>query len=178
MSWRSRWRKTYRQYVSGWNEKQGFLQAIAPQNEPLLELLCKRRTRTFTIGGDDFNDDLLIISTDSIPIVPGRTQAVPFEEDDIVQVTGRARSLISGNLKEYNIDVDPEVMQEFGEDPMVVARSEASVANPVVEPTAPVLPPLPLHLLRTHSDVIMSGASRCKRSYGSQGSTASQLREK
>jgi hypothetical protein len=89
--------------------------------------------RVFTVGGSDFGQDLLVVSTDSIAQVSGRTGEVPLAERDIVQVTGVVRRLGPNALEEtFGRDLPEVVTSEFADEPVVVARQSAAAMHGVV----------------------------------------------
>lgn len=90
--------------------------------------------RSFTIGGDDFDDDLLIVSIDSIPIVSGRVAAEPVWEEDIVQITGTVVPFVEEEIEaDYGAELDPEIAEEYEEqEPAVITGSEAAGLPPIV----------------------------------------------
>lgn len=90
-------------------------------------------SHVFTLGGDDFNDDLLVISADPVAVVAGRTEDQPFEKDDIVQVTGLVHPFVMPDLEaQYGLDLAPELEVEFENHPVVVAASATAVFSEVV----------------------------------------------
>lgn len=95
--------------------------------------------RTFTVGGEEFARDLLIISTDPIAKVSGRTEEVPVGERDIVQVTGVVQRLDPAQFREeYDVTLPDPVASEFGGKPVVVAlQSSAAMHGVVVSPRLP-----------------------------------------
>lgn len=95
--------------------------------------------RLFTVGGSDFGQDLLVVSTDSIAQVSGRTGDVPLAEQDIVQVTGVVRRLDPSELgAEAGMTVPEAVASEFGGEPVVVARQSAAAMHGIeVSPRLP-----------------------------------------
>ena len=77
--------------------------------------------RMFSIGGHDFDDDLLVISLDAIAPQPGRTADEPFWSDDIVQVTGTVEPMDVASLEEkYGLDLEDSLAEEFAGWPVVV----------------------------------------------------------
>lgn len=90
--------------------------------------------RTFSLDGEGLGaDDLLVLSVDSVPMVPGRTPAEPFAEGDIVQVTGVLEPLVRADVEEaYGIGVDEELAVNYQDRPVLIARSTASIAEPIV----------------------------------------------
>lgn len=95
--------------------------------------------RVFTVGGSDFGQDLLVVSTDSIAPVSGRTGDVPLAEQDIVQVTGVVQRLDPSELEqEFGMDLPAAVTSEFANEPAVVAlQSSAAMHGIVVSPRLP-----------------------------------------
>lgn len=89
--------------------------------------------RIFTIGGGDFEHDLLVLSTDSIALVEGRTEDVPVFEQDIVQVTGEIQNLDPATLEEnYDLELRDELEEEFAEQPVLVAQQSANQLHGIV----------------------------------------------
>lgn len=99
--------------------------------------------RAFTIGGDDFDDDLLILSIDSIPVVSGRVEAEPVWEDDIVQVTGTVVPYVEQEIEaEFDTELDAEIEAEYEErGPAVITGSEAAGLPPIVVTPRRTAPP-------------------------------------
>ena len=90
--------------------------------------------RSFTMGGDERGEGLLVVSADTVPVVAGRSVDEPFVEDDVVQVTGYLHPYEQVE-QEYDLDLPPELEEEFSEKPVLVAARSASVyANVVVTP--------------------------------------------
>ncbi|MFB6248330.1 MAG: hypothetical protein ABEL97_07155 [Salinibacter sp.] len=95
--------------------------------------------RVFTVGGSDFGQDLLVVSTDSIAQVSGRTGDVPLAERDIVQVTGVVQRLNPSELEQkFGLTVPKRAASAFKNEPAVVAlQSAAAMHGVVVSPRLP-----------------------------------------
>lgn len=86
----------------------------------------------FTIGGDEFDAELLVLSLDSIAVVAGRSAESPVRRNDIVQISGTVRRFVQTDLTDdFGIDLGM-VEDEFEDRPAIVARSGAALMSPVV----------------------------------------------
>lgn len=78
---------------------------------------------SFTIGGQGFGDELLVIVPDDAELSGGRTGDQPYTDDDIVQVTGTVRDYLVTDIEsEFGLGLDPEIEYEEQE-PTVIASS-------------------------------------------------------
>lgn len=92
--------------------------------------------RSFTIGGSGFGRQLLIVSTEPITPVEGRTEEIPAVEDDIVQVIGVVQRFDSTKFaQEYNLNLQQDVASEYQGEPVVVAlQGSSAMHNILVSP--------------------------------------------
>lgn len=96
-------------------------------------------SRAFTVGGEEFARDLLILSTDPIAKVSGRTEEVPVGESDIVQVTGVVQRLDPAVFREnYDVRLPDKVASEYEDKPVVVALQGSNAMHGIV--VSPRLP--------------------------------------
>lgn len=87
-------------------------------------------SRAFTVGGEDFGQDLLIVSADPIANVHGRTANVPLAERDIVQVTGIVQRLDPSTFaEEVGVELPDTVATEFENEPVVVALQSSQAMH-------------------------------------------------
>lgn len=89
--------------------------------------------RSFTVGGEEFGQSLLIVSEDSIAPVGGRTAEIPAAENDIVQVTGVVRRFDSTAFrKKYDVQLPSDAVSEFQGHPVVAALQGSQAMHGVV----------------------------------------------
>lgn len=81
--------------------------------------------RAFTVGGDDFLDrDLLVVTKQPIDAAKLRSADKPLWRDDIVQVNGEIRRLVTAEVeRELGWDLEPEIEAEFDTRPILIAES-------------------------------------------------------
>jgi len=108
--------------------------------------------RSFTVGGDDFERDLLIVSAEPIAKVEGRTEEVPLAGRDIVQITGQVQRFSPSEFgQKYDVRLPADVAAEFDGEPVVVAQQEAVPMHGIV-----VSPRLPAENMGTVNDLAMA----------------------
>lgn len=87
---------------------------------------------TFTIGGGDFGEEVLVMSADSIGVVPERTAEEPLRRGDVVQVSGTVRPFVEIDLTDH-YGFEPSVLSPDYEDrPVIIARSAGARLGPVI----------------------------------------------
>lgn len=65
---------------------------------------------SFTIGGDDFSGELLIVVSSATELVSARTGNQPVGYNDIVQVTGTMHAYDAAALEDdFNVDLSPDL---------------------------------------------------------------------
>lgn len=111
--------------------------------------------RVFTIGGSDFDGSLLIVSEGPVPVVPGRTEAMPFTVNDIVQVTGAVQPFDEGEIEAtYDVDLDDRLAAMFEDKPvLVVAPNTAVDATFIISPRKATMSPSDVELVTDLSAV-------------------------
>lgn len=87
----------------------------------------------FLFEGDQFvgGADLLVVTRQPLPAVPGRPADAPLRAGDIVQVTGLVRPLDAAALqRELGVDLPTNLLlAELADRPVVVARTTAVTAR-------------------------------------------------
>lgn len=100
--------------------------------------------RIFSIGGHDFDDDLLVISLDAISVAPGRSMEAPVVRNDIVQVTGTVEPLVLADLEaKYGLQLDEELKATMADRPVVIVGESvaAALSGIIITPRAVPEPP-------------------------------------
>ena len=78
---------------------------------------------SFTIGGEGFGGELLVIVPQEAQVSGGRAGDQPYRDDDIVQVVGTVRQYVVADIEdEFGLDLEAEIEYEE-QDPTVVAES-------------------------------------------------------
>lgn len=95
--------------------------------------------RSFTIGGPDFAQNLLVVSSDSLVPAEGRTAGVPTAEGDIVQVTGVVERYTAETVdQQYGVSLPSEAASEFDGELAVIAQQASQPTHGVlVSPRVP-----------------------------------------
>lgn len=111
--------------------------------------------RSFTVGGSDFGENLLIVSSDTLAPVEGRTEEIPTAERDIVQVTGVVQRFDSTEFnEEYEVSLPGTVASEFQGEPAVVAvQGSAAMHGIIVSPRLSVEDPSTVNDLAMATDL-------------------------
>lgn len=78
----------------------------------------------FTIGGEGFGGELLIVVPTSAPLTGARAGTSPYMQDDIVQVTGTVREYLVGEIEdEFGLSLSPDIEYEEQEPAVVVGSA-------------------------------------------------------
>lgn len=95
--------------------------------------------RSFTIGGPDFAENVLVVSSDSLVPAEGRTAGVPTAEGDIVQVTGVVERYAPETVdQQYGVRLPPEAASEFDGEFAVIAQQASQPSHGVfISPRVP-----------------------------------------
>lgn len=94
--------------------------------------------RSFTVGGSDFGQDLLVVSADPIASGSGHTNDVSLGERDIVQVTGTVQRVDPSTFeREVGVAVPEEIATEVRNEPVVALQSSQAMHGVVVSPRLP-----------------------------------------
>ncbi len=87
---------------------------------------------TFTIGGDEFGEEILVLSMDSVAVATGRSGERPVRRTDIVQVSGVVLPLAEIDTTDH-YGFDPAVLADpYGDGPVVVARSAGTRLDHII----------------------------------------------
>lgn len=90
---------------------------------------------TFTIGGGEFGNEVLVLSLDSIRVVPERAVEQPIRRGDLVQVTGIAQRFDEVRESDHSGFDPTDLEDEFGGTPVIVSRrAGARLEHVVVTP--------------------------------------------
>lgn len=81
----------------------------------------------------------LVVSVDSLPVVPGRSAQAPFATGDSVLVSGQFQEYDDASIRQqYRVRLDSALMRYQGA-PTLVARSAASILESVTVTPAPTV---------------------------------------
>lgn len=81
---------------------------------------------SFTIGGQGFQDELLVVVPEEAQVSGGRSGEHTYEGDDIVQVTGSVRRYVVTQIEEeYGVGLDGAEIDYDEQEPVLIAESVA-----------------------------------------------------
>ncbi len=91
----------------------------------------------FTIGGEGFGDELLVIVPSTAQTPGGRTGPMAYQEDDIVQVDGTVRAYVIAEIeRDFGLDLGAGAEIDYEEEAPALIASAVRVTqreDPLVE---------------------------------------------
>lgn len=80
---------------------------------------------SFTIGGELFEEEMLVIRPPGGEIVAGRPGGLPYFENDVVQVKGIVRAFDSDEIEaDFDVDLETDVEEDIDEGtPVLIAQT-------------------------------------------------------